>query len=900
MPQQPQRFGARIFQKSRTTSPETDPSTPPTTPPDSRHREAGGRHAQRGLKRLQVLTPKQLLTPKKAVAALAAALLATSAVVAIAPLTAAASSSVLVNDSFTRSVGSGWGTAPGGAAYSVSPDTTAKVSVASNAGVISGLNPGRSATVTLKNESVGDVDLAATISIPASPVALFHAFELRRQADGSTYRGRLQVGSSGNLSLAISRVNGKSETSLSRIALPMTAQAASTVNVEFSVTGTTKVVIGGRAWSAGSATPDWQTIVTDASANRITKAGAVGVWEYASSSNAAPVTSTYDNVVLTANPGMASHTPAPTPAPAPTTTPQPTATPTPAPSPTTTPTTPAAPTTPTAPSTPTTPVGQPTQGAAPVGTASYAAPASALYVSPTSGADGNAGSLAKPFQTVAAAISAATSGQTIVLRAGVYHEAVTVPANKTLSIQAYPNEAVWFDGSTPVTSWAASGSTWKTSGWSFFGDSSMDGVADNPGFVDPAHPMAARPDQVFVDGTALTQVASAAQVTAGTFAVDPASKSITIGSNPSGHDVRASDLSQAIAVLSPGSTLQGFGVRHYATSYSEKGAVRLGSTTDTARDLVIQDNAMIGINVQNNAATLDHLTVERNGLMGIGVNASYGLVVENSLVTANNSEQFKPAPVSGGMKITRSRGVTITNNNTSSNYGSGIWLDESCYDATITDNTSSSNQYTGIQLELGSTAIIANNDLSNEQFGMQIIDSSNVKIFNNTMGGNTKFDVRIEQDERRQAAAGAVGRDPRQPVPDPTVTWVTKNITVSNNVFGSGGFWQIYAFDAETNVSADAMALTITGNLFNQRTTNAQPTLVGWGLGDNTTVTRLDTVAAIQAKNPAFVNTETSSSLPLSGMTSALASAQSAAVALPADVAAAVGQKAGVKKVGRF
>ena len=50
----------------------------------------------------------------------------------------------------------------------------------------------------------------------------------------------------------------------------------------------------------------------------------------------------------------------------------------------------------------------------------------------------------------------------------------------------------------------------------------MDGIADNPGFVDPAHPMAARPDQVFVDGAALTQVATAAQVTVGTFAVDQA------------------------------------------------------------------------------------------------------------------------------------------------------------------------------------------------------------------------------------------------------------------------------------------------------------------------------------------------------------------------------------------
>ncbi|RFA21186.1 right-handed parallel beta-helix repeat-containing protein [Subtercola boreus] len=518
----------------------------------------------------------------------------------------------------------------------------------------------------------------------------------------------------------------------------------------------------------------------------------------------------------------------------------------------------------------------------------------------TGGSDTNAGTVSSPLKTLVKAVAKAVNGQQIVLRSGTYHEAVVVPTNKQLVIQSYPKETVWLDGSSKISTFSQSGSTWKASNWSFAPSSVMDGKADNPGFVDPAHPMAARPDQVFYDGVALVQVGSAAQVKAGTFYADHTNKTLTIGNNPSGHKVSASDLAQAVYVMSSGTVLQGFGVRRYATSYGDRAALRLANTNITARDIVVEDSAMIGVNVENNGVTLDHLTVVRSGLMGIGANASYGLVIKNSQVTNNNSEQFKPAPVSGGIKVTRSRGVTIANNNTSNNYGSGIWLDESCYDVKVTGNVSSGNQYTGIQLEISSNAIIANNDVSNQQFGVQLFDASNVKIFNNTIGNNAKFGVRIYQDQRRQATASFAGHDPRQPIPDSTVTWITKNITVADNAFGSGGFFQVWALDGVTHIPADQMAITVAGNLFNPRTTTAQATMLAWGGSDNTSITRYDTAASMLKKSSAFVNRETTASEPLSSMATEISAAASGAVGLPSDVAAAVGQPTGTKRVGRF
>ncbi len=51
-----------------------------------------------------------------------------------------------------------------------------------------------------------------------------------------------------------------------------------------------------------------------------------------------------------------------------------------------------------------------------------------------------------PKRTVKAAVAASASGRTIVLRKGTYHETVIIPKGKALTIQAYPREPVWFDG----------------------------------------------------------------------------------------------------------------------------------------------------------------------------------------------------------------------------------------------------------------------------------------------------------------------------------------------------------------------------------------------------------------------------------------------------------------------
>lgn len=829
------------------------------------------------------------------IAASVATVLAATAVVSVSAANAAGST-VIAQDSFQRTAVSGWGSAEVGGAYDVwsTPGTSARLDAGT--GEISGLKPGGSFRATLPRTSAADVDFTGSLTLPKpipAKLGLYHAWELRGQKDGSAYRGRVEVDSRGQVVLSISRVNRNAETNLTHVVVPGTPTAGGTLNAEFRITGTSTVSVSGRIWQKGSTQPGWQATTTDSSASRIATAGTVGVWDYLARSTASPVAVRVDDITAT------SATAAPT---TPTTTPSTTASPTAAPTatPTATPsTTPTATPTPT-PSTPaTSPSTDTGRGSAPVGSAAYPVPANSLFVDGASGSDSAAGTQGAPLRTLAAAVSRAQAGQTVVLRAGTYNESVTV--GKAITIQAYPHEAVWLDGTIPVTSWNGSGSTWVSSGWKASFTSTMDGVADNPRFVSSAQPLASHPDQLFYDGKQLKQV-QPGQVVSGTFAVDPSSKQLILGDNPAGHSVRASDLAQAIYTTSPGVTLQGFGVRGYATPYDDqKGAVRLGNKNETARDLTILDNAMIGMNIENDNASIDHVTVQRSGLMGIGVNESYGLSIRNSIVTDNDTQLFKPEPVSGGIKITRSRGVTVTNNDTSRNQTHGIWCDESCYNVTIANNTSNDNGVTSIEVELSDTGVIAGNEAVGQQIGILVYNSGDFKVFNNALGNNSLFSLKLAQDERRQATASFAGHDPRQPIPDPTVSWLTHNITVSNNAFGNGGLYQFYALDGVTNIPVDDMKVTINGNLFNAKAASSDPTLVGWGLGDNVTLQKFQTPAALAAaKNNSWVNAVTSSSEPVSSMGSAISSAASVAVPLPSDVAAAVGQPAGTRHIGTF
>ena len=763
----------------------------------------------------------------------------------------------VAHDGFGRTSANGWGSADLGGTYTVNgPAATSGSSGTST------LSAGTGFAATLSKVSAADVDVSDTFALQGGSASynLMSSWIGRKQADGSQYNASVSFSQTGRAVLGVSRVNGSSSTWLEGIVLPFTVTADQSVRGDLQITGTNPVVVRARAWKASSSMPAWQIQHSDNSTSRISTAGAVGVRNYVWSASS-PVKISHDDLSVGANDGVV---PAPSPAIVGAT--------------------------------------QPARGTT-VGSQAYAIPAGALFVDGRNGSDGASGTATSPLKTVGAAVAKVATGGTVVVRAGTYHESIT--GTRTVTIQNYPNEAVWFDGSVPVPTWTRSGSTWVSTGWKAEFDSSMGGAATKARYIHN-NPMAADADQVFLNGAPLTQVGSAGEVTAGKFAVNDGADTITIGSDPSGQEVRASDLKMAFRLSGPGSVIQGVGVRRYATTWDVGAAVRLGGPGGVLRQMVITDNAMQGIALSNRDKTVDHVVATKNGQLGVGGTEVDNSTIKNSVISDNNTQDFKDAPVSGGIKITRSRVITVSNNDVKNNQSAGIWFDASCYQVTAVNNDVQYNRSTQIEVEVSGTALIANNTTYGGTTGILIYDTSDARVYNNKIGDNSIFGIKLAQDVRRQSDPSVPeAHDQRQPIPDPTVTWITKNVSIVNNVFGNsnhqGGF-QFYALDGETNRSADSMNITIDGNLFVKRINKSmtEPCMVAWGQGDNHTLVRYETPTEFKAKNSSWNNAQAPDSFRITAMDPYITQFGSVAKQLPSDIAAAMGLASGTAKLGTY
>ncbi|MDN4612601.1 right-handed parallel beta-helix repeat-containing protein [Arthrobacter burdickii] len=487
-------------------------------------------------------------------------------------------------------------------------------------------------------------------------------------------------------------------------------------------------------------------------------------------------------------------------------------------------------------------------GAAPVGTTAYAVPEDALFVA-RDGSDTARGAQDSPLKTIKAAVAKARSGQTIVLRSGSFHEGVRIPPTKKITLQAFPHEEVWLDGSVPVTGFEPDGRAFVAEGWTAEFDASptyswgdADGTTPGWTFVDPDHPMASHPDQVWIDGTAQQQVASLDELTAGSFLVDYDSDRLFLGSDPSGKNVRASSIAKAISIQSAGSAVKGIGVRRFSPSVPHMAAVTLESTGISIENVVVEQTSTTGLAVSGTDARLLGITLTQNGMLGASATYADGLSAAGLKVTDNNTEGFHHSPVAGGFKIGRTRSVQVQDSIFRANNGTGLWFDESVVDITTSGNDFIGNSGHGLAVEISARAVVANNVIAgNEGHGLKINNTSDVAIWNNSFIDNGR-PINIVQDSRRATDGRTPGHDPRQLFPDPLITWINGRIALRNNVItGTTANCLLCVEDYSHRLSAEAMGVTTSGNVFHRASVSTPDWLVVWsrGTGDPAVFTTL-------------------------------------------------------------
>ncbi|WP_336633496.1 MULTISPECIES: right-handed parallel beta-helix repeat-containing protein [unclassified Microbacterium] len=376
--------------------------------------------------------------------------------------------------------------------------------------------------------------------------------------------------------------------------------------------------------------------------------------------------------------------------------------------------------------------------------------------------------------TLAQATKVVKQGGTVVMRGGTYHQDALVYPHRGITIQPYLKEAVWLDGAEVVRGWSQSGNVWVKSGWNTNFDSSPtfvkgapDGTAVGYVWINPAYPLAAHPDQVWVDGSPLTQVGSRAAVVAGAFFVDPGSKQLIIGTNPTGKRVEASTLQKALSIRSENGTVRGIGVKRYATSMPQKGTVTADYPGITLDNVTIVDNATTGFHTWSPNVTLNNVTLRNNGYMGFSVHRGDGFRATHVLSERNNSQHFNRTPGSGAMKVTETKTVSIRDSAFVDNWGQGVWFDMSVQDIVFADNDVVGNEGNGLVLEQAERATVANNLVANNGIaGIFLTNTGNAAFWNNTLVGNVR-NINIAEDARRGNSA---------------VPWITRNTSFFNNI----------------------------------------------------------------------------------------------------------------------
>lgn len=444
-------------------------------------------------------------------------------------------------------------------------------------------------------------------------------------------------------------------------------------------------------------------------------------------------------------------------------------------------------------------------------------PGSIYFVSPNGDAGVSGLTLNKPT-TIESAIVRAVSGDAIVMRGGTYRTG-NLTFNQRIVIQPYQNEQPVLKGTQVASNWQQAGEGLWVTNWKhlFPGQPESWWRREREERFTPLHRF--NNDGIFIDGLYLQSAGRKEDVDEGTYFVDYEAEKIYIGVNPSDKFIEITAFRKAI--VRPNAEVRGKKPDKYGpvirgleiTQYPDT-MVHIGDDfwvlEQDASDLVgtVFENCTfsncfrIGLFAISDSLIMRNCEVRNTNTEGVYIVASADVLLEKNIFAHNNIERwtgFYPAAV----KIfNQTRRVTCNDNLVTDHpYSNGIWYDVGNKDGIFVNNwvqnvgmqNHSFNPNSiwpgqnGFFFEISKGAVCAGNVFVNCDHSILVLNSSDVKIYQNTF---INSQVCIARDQR--SAEG--DHFDWHPSTGPDVEERTGHEFVNNLLYGDADFNQPLLF----------------------------------------------------------------------------------------------------------
>lgn len=414
-----------------------------------------------------------------------------------------------------------------------------------------------------------------------------------------------------------------------------------------------------------------------------------------------------------------------------------------------------------------------------------------IYYVATDGQENQTGETLSNPTTIESAIKRVVTGDAIIMRGGTYRTGNLI-FNQGITIQPYADEEPILKGTYIATEWKAlRDGVWVTS-WSNLFPSKPDDwwTRHRQGMRTPQYKF--NNDMVFIDGKFLQAKGWEGELDENSYFIDYENQDVFIGVDPADKLVEITAFNVAILRTikdvngkksdKKGPTIRGITFTQYAYRAIEiegKYPEGLSDEANHGKDVVgttlehctISYGSRVAAYIKGDSLTIRNCKISDTSTEGIYIIASNDVLLEKNIFTRNNIERITGYFAAAVKIFNQCYRVTCNDNLVIDHpYSNGIWYDVGNVDGVFTNNWvegvginddemdkakpwPSDN---GFFFEISIGAICAGNVFVNCDQGVWVLNSSDVKVYQNTFVNSTICFGRNE----RSAAADHFGWHP--------------------------------------------------------------------------------------------------------------------------------------------